>query len=319
MNRLAYYRRVLAAYGGRGRSHLSFWHETPALEPGSFDDPPGGRYYMTFAEKARYAGPFDAEGIPLLDYRGRLGPQYNPIAIAQYGLARWNRFCQTGSNEDRAVALRMGEWLVRQQEEGVWWHRFDWDYFRPLRAPWRSGLAQGQGLSLLARLYAHTGEARFSDAAEAAWRRLAAPVEKGGCVFVETDGTRWIEEYITDPPTHILNGMIWALWGVWDWHRVRPTPELRQLWEEGVGTLRRNLPRYDLGYWSCYDLAPLPIPNPASPFYHRLHIVQGLVLARLSGDPFFETMARRWHAYTGRAFHRGRAFLLKCLFKAFYY
>ncbi len=319
MNPPAYYWRILAAYGGWGRSHLAFWHETPAVEAGSFDDPPSGRYYMAFAEKAAYAGPFDAGGIPLLDYRGRIGPQYNPIAIAQYGLARWNRFCKTGSEEDRAAAYRMGDWLLRNQEDGVWLHRFDWEYFRPLRAPWRSGLAQGQGLSLLARLYAHSGEAQYREAGRQALRRLAAAVAEGGCVIEEPDGSVWIEEYITEPPTHILNGMIWSLWGVWDWLRLGPDSRACRLWEEGVRTLRRQLHRFDLGFWSCYDLAPVRLPNPASPFYHRLHIVQMEVLARLSREPFFTEVGRRWESYTRRRGQRWRAFMLKCLFKVIYY
>ena len=51
------------------------------------------QYFMRFRGKAHYAGPFDAGGIPLLDYRGHIGRQYNPIAIAHYGLARFNRWC----------------------------------------------------------------------------------------------------------------------------------------------------------------------------------------------------------------------------------
>jgi glycosyltransferase involved in cell wall biosynthesis len=50
---------------------------------------------MRFQAKAAYAGPFDGAGVPLLDYRGDIGSQHNPIAIAQYGLARFNRWCNT--------------------------------------------------------------------------------------------------------------------------------------------------------------------------------------------------------------------------------
>ena len=52
---------------------------------------------MRFQGKAAYAGPFDSAGVPLLDYRGDIGRQHNPIAIAQYGLARFNRWCSTAT------------------------------------------------------------------------------------------------------------------------------------------------------------------------------------------------------------------------------
>jgi heparosan-N-sulfate-glucuronate 5-epimerase len=84
--RWPYYRRILRAYLVPGRSQLTFWHETPEMnERASYDCI--GEYYMLFREKADYTGHFDASGIPMLDYRGAIGLQYNPIAIAQWGLA----------------------------------------------------------------------------------------------------------------------------------------------------------------------------------------------------------------------------------------
>src|SRR6266571_1733721 len=93
--RFHYWRRIRQAYLGGGTSQLSFWHESPEVNPNAT---PGtlGEYYMTFAAKADYAGPFDDDGIPLLDYRGALGRQYNPIAIAQYGLGNFNLYARTG-------------------------------------------------------------------------------------------------------------------------------------------------------------------------------------------------------------------------------
>jgi len=83
--RLSYYRRIFSAYLLGGKSHLTFWHETPAENPNALIGELG-EYYMLFAEKADYQGHYDATGVPQLDYHGKIGLQYNPIAIAQYGL-----------------------------------------------------------------------------------------------------------------------------------------------------------------------------------------------------------------------------------------
>ena len=56
---------------------------------------------MKFREKADYAGHHDPNGIPMLDYRGAIGLQYNPIAIAQWGLANYNIFCETSDDARR--------------------------------------------------------------------------------------------------------------------------------------------------------------------------------------------------------------------------
>jgi len=82
---IRYLKRIFSAYLLCGSSNLSFWH-TP-LKTNNIDKSSTiGRYYMNFKDKTRYAGPFDKDGIPMLDYKGSLGCQYNPNAVARYAL-----------------------------------------------------------------------------------------------------------------------------------------------------------------------------------------------------------------------------------------
>ena len=43
---------------------------------------------MTFYNKANYTANLDNNGIPMLNYQGKIGLQYNPIAIAQWGIRK---------------------------------------------------------------------------------------------------------------------------------------------------------------------------------------------------------------------------------------
>ncbi len=155
MPSLNYYRRIASAYLLGGNSHLTFWHETPAENPNATPTELG-EYYMLFAEKADYRGAFDASGIPLLDYRGQIGPQSNPIAIAQYGLGNYNLWRRTEDPARRQKFFLAADWLCSHLEKNahglaVWQHHFDWEYRDTLKAPWYSALAQGQGISVLVR------------------------------------------------------------------------------------------------------------------------------------------------------------------------
>ena len=105
-NRLQYYRRIFSAYLGPGKSQLTFWHETPTANPRLILNRLG-EYYMLFAEKADYSGIHDEAGIPMLDYRGKIGAQYNPIAIAQWGLANFNRYVSTPDANAEKNSLRL--------------------------------------------------------------------------------------------------------------------------------------------------------------------------------------------------------------------
>src|SRR5579864_5228599 len=103
-NKLHYYRRIFRAYLFPGTSQLSFWHD--AAEPNPHAQVNSlGEYYMTFARKAEYSGPSDADGIPLLNYYGNIGLQYNPIAIAQWGLGNFNLYRRTGGREPVASSF----------------------------------------------------------------------------------------------------------------------------------------------------------------------------------------------------------------------
>ena len=322
-DRLHYYRRIFDAYLLPGQSQLSFWHETPEIN-GNWSAGKLGEYYMLFREKADYQGHYDASGIPMLDYRGRIGLQYNPIAIAQWGLGNYNLFCRTEELGRKAKFLAAADWLSSHLEQNpsglfVWNHHFDWEYRTTLRAPWYSGLAQGQGISLLIRAWQATGAGSYFDAARRAFAAFSKPITEGGVAFTDQRGNLWFEEYIVFPPTHILNGFIWAVWGVYDYFLATADSCAKDLFEQGVRTLLLNLERYDLGFWSLYEQSGTILPMVASPFYHQLHIVQLQVMHRLTGNEVFLRYANRWAAYSNDWMKRTRALCYKSAFKLCYY
>jgi len=326
--RLAYYRRIFSAYLLSGKSHLTFWHETPAENPHAT---PGelGEYYMQFSEKADYQGSYDSSGVPQLDYHGKIGLQYNPIAIAQYGLGNYNLFRQTGDPERRRKFFVAADWLASHLEQNpqslaVWNHHFDWEYRDTLRAPWYSALAQGQGISVLVRAHKESiqkesGDTRYLDAARRALACFHVPMKDGGVAFTDESGDLWFEEYIVSPPTHILNGFVWAAWGLYDYFLATQDISAQELFTRAVRTLLHNVDRYDLGFWSLYEQSGTRLPMVASPFYHHLHIVQLRVMHRLTGESTFARVADRWETYTHSPLNRARALAYKSVFKLCYY
>ena len=305
------------------KSPLAFWYETPEVNERAFSEGVG-EYYMTFRGKAEYAGPFDETGIPLLDYRGDIGRQYNPIAIAQYGLASYNCYKQAPDSARRATFLRVADWLVQHLEENpwglrVWHHNFDWPYRVTLVAPWYSGLAQGQGISLLIRAALDTGRTEYGQAAVAAFSSFTVDVKKGGVVVRDPQGFLWVEEYLVEPPSHILNGFIWALWGIYDFARWSGDPRAQEVLTESIETLAKNLPRYDTSSWSLYELSDTGPRMLASPYYHRLHVVQLKVLYRLTGREVFARFADRWEGYARNPALRTWALARKAWFKLRHY
>ncbi len=323
MSRLQYYRRIFQAYLGPCQSQLTFWHDTPEINPRAIFGALG-EYYMPFLQKADCAGYSDSAGIPLLDYRGRIGLQYNPIAIAQWGLGNYNLFANGRSRDAKKKFLAAAEWLCSHMEANpygiyVWNHHFDWEYRNTLKAPWYSALAQGQGISLLLRAHLETGLRKYSESAAAAFAAFLAPVAEGGVTFTDAQQNLWFEEYLVTPATHILNGFIWAVWGVYDYFLATHDDRALHLFEAAVKTLRANLHRYDLGFWSLYEQSGTLLPMVASPFYHRLHIVQLRILYHMTGIETFAQFADKWESYAGSRSKLTRALCYKSVFKLCYY
>ena len=217
VKKIKYWNRILKAYVFGRISQLTFWHNEPKMNLDIKKDSIGP-YYMQFREKANFNSTLDSRGIPMLDYQGSIGLQYNPIAISQWGLGNYNLWYETKSKKYFEKFMLSANWLVDNLKKNkfgfkVWMHHFDFEYRDTLKSPWYSGLAQGQGISLLVRAFKETNKTIYKNAAYDALEVFKVSVDSGGVNYCDSDGNNWIEEYIVTPPTHILNGFMWGLWG----------------------------------------------------------------------------------------------------------
>jgi hypothetical protein len=140
------------------------------------------------------------------------------------------------------------------------------------------------------------------------------PTAEGG-VRARLGAGFFLEEYPTDPPSLVLNGGIFALWGYRDVAVALGDEEAHREFERGVDTLAGNLQRWDTGSWSRYDLFPRRVDNVASPAYHVLHINQLLAMQLIAPRPELAAAAAKFDRYRRSRPHRMRAFARKALFR----
>jgi len=172
-------------------------------------------------------------------------------------------------------------------------------------------MAQGQLASLLVRAAVLLQRPELADEAVRAVRSLKDPAL--GLIVATPDGDV-LQEYPATPPTHVLNGWIWALWGLYD--VGRSNPDAFAAFAQGCDTLAARIETYDMASgWSRYDIYPHPVVNVASPFYHQLHIEQLRALHALSPHSEFARMADRWEAAFQRRTTRAVAVLRKVGFR----
>lgn len=297
----------------RARSNAGFFSSVAGYSlPAGSRVTPGeiGGYYIDLRVKA--GGPdWPRTGAPA---RGGL-----VVDEAQWALGCFERRLLGEGERWLAGALACADHLVESQlrsgaQEGGWPHTEPFGHTFELRPPWLSAMAQGEGASVLVRAHALTADERYADAARRALEPFARDVADGG-VRTLLDGRPFFEEYPTTTPSFVLNGAIFALWGAYDVAVGLGDRTAQALFDEGVATIAAELHRWDLGYWSRYDLHPHPLVNVASSFYHDLHIKQLRALHRLTPLPELEATAARWERYTSSRVCRGRAFVRKAAFR----
>ena len=227
----------------------------------------------------------------------RAPEQLLPADLAQLALGWWEHHL----SGDAAAADRFLDTAALLERSGVDEHgELVWLYHVTvpklgLQPPWRSALAQGQAASVFVRAFLQSGDERYATAAT----RAIAPLLPGSPsrLVVATAEGPVPEEAPSDPPSLILNGWIYALWGLWDVAHGLADSASEQCFAASAECLRRSIDRYDAGWWSLYSLYPYRLPDLAKPFYHRLHIDQLDVLYRLVGFAELQSAAKRWRDY----------------------
>lgn len=215
---------------------------------------------------------FDSNGVIQSKIPYTQKYDYHVTAIASYAIA---------NVENSKIFDAQIKWLIDNiDKNGAYKHDFTFPFYNNFPKPWIGGLAQGLAISALIR-------ADEIKTAEKAFKCLQTK-----CTRTDNLSYLWIEEYPMDPPASILNGFIYALFGVYDLYKETKNKEAEMLWIKGITTLENNLKYYDLGYWSKYSL----LDNlPATGFYHKVHIEQLGVLFNITTKNIFETFSYNWN------------------------
>jgi heparosan-N-sulfate-glucuronate 5-epimerase len=219
-----------------------------------------------------------------------------PAGLAQLGLGWWERILRgesIGTERFLAVCNALEQRAVAERHALLWPSRMMRHKYPPL-SPY-SALPQAQVVSVFIRAFLLTDESRWKLLAVDALRPLLA--HSSSELVFEADAGPVLEECVTDPPSHILNGWIYALWGLWEAKIVLEHEGAGETFELSLACLRSMVDAYDVGWWTRYSLYPHLLPDLAKPFYHTLHAAQIEVLHRLFDYSEFAEAARRWRAY----------------------
>lgn len=268
------------------------------------------KYYYDMADFYNFAlngyCSFDHNNVPKINYDHvfklykllsghNFGMQYNITAVCQFGLGALSLYNDTANADYKDIFLQQCRWLrdnlkIIDEKYGYWHYNFYFPSY-DLKPPFISGMAQGQGLSVLLRAYQITEDKSFLHAAHLVFNTFGVDTESGGCTVYDAEGNIWFEEYPSSPPSYVLNGYVFALFGIYDYLMATNSKVAFSLWEKGITSLKNTLHLYDTHYWSKYDRYPGRV---AAVNYHKVHINQMQILYVLTKEDIFNIYATKW-------------------------
>ena len=266
-------------------------------------------YYNDLTEKITLDKENEQMEVPLTVSELNGQKYHFPIAIFQYGLGAYDLYLLEGKKDNLERFKRCAEWAKNNQLYDGSWEMYE---LNPGLKKC-SAMAQGEAGSLLLRAYYEFNNTTYLDAARKAIDFMLVSVDSGGPTVYQGE-TVVLLEYADFPP--ILNGMIFALWGLFDLLKIKGIENVdyyQQVYDKSVQTIVDLLPKFDAKYWSMYDTKN----HIASPFYHRLHIAQLKVMYEITKRREFDEYAQLFESYLNNKLYYNKAFMKKAIQKTF--
>src|SRR5215212_4021297 len=265
------------------------------------DLPLAQRYYVEASlPRLRARAPVDRRGVPLYRRDGEL--YYHPVVLAQRALALIEGYQQTGDSRYLSGARVVAKRLVAESTvvDGARYLPYKFDF--PLhglsndvmQAPWYSGMAEGQALSVFSRLHALLGRAADLEIAASLFKAIQVHGTTGPWVsHVDSAGYLWIQEFPKKGADYTLNGFVFALFGLYDYYEETGAAEVHKMLLGGLTTVLHYLPDFrNPGGISYYCLSH----HVRSLKYHNIHVAQLRMLARMTESPVFARYATLFDA-----------------------
>ncbi|NLA25409.1 MAG: hypothetical protein GX879_10635 [Bacteroidales bacterium] len=267
-----------------------------------------GKYYQNISPAIVHVqrgifAKFDENGIPHTYHSNRIN--YSPVLIIQYAIMCHDLYLNgKNTEENKANILNIMNWLDKNSEvfkDAIVWRSIANEQYN-LPEGWVSGMYQGQALSLYLRAYQLFEDEKYLNTALKVFNSFKYDYSEGGFKRVDKHNCIWFEEYPTPEPSYVLNGFIYAIWGIYDLYRVTKSHEAKELWDSCVNTLEVNLHKYDAWYWSVYDQLKEQL---VSYYYQKnVHIPIMQVMYELTEKEIFNKYAIKWEKNLNNSFHR---------------
>lgn len=229
----------------------------------------------------------DGNMIPIVQYS--FGEHYNPVTTCQTAMAFFADFIETSNSESYTGFINNADWLIDNMDGNGYLHYdFQWSHGgKQMCDNWISAMAQGEALGVMSMAYHQTSEEKYLNAANGFFMSLRHNKDGFWCVGIDSADYIWLEEYPSEDYCHVLNGTLFALWGLWDYYCITKDQQVLDMFE---GVLKSMFDHYP--NWNCIgeDSSLYCWHGIIQPYYHSVHQDQLIAYRDFFGIEEFNDM-----------------------------
>lgn len=244
----------------------------------------------------------DKEGIPMLDYNNKF--EYYPIQYTQIALHYYANYVITKSESSKTAFLSIAEFarktIVYKDDFAVLQYNFIVQPYH-IKPPCASAMAQSFGIGVMLEAYSITNDEEYLKIANKMVASFDVLIENGGVKSIWGD-VPFYEEY-PDSNSHVLNGYMFSLSGLYYSYKVTDNQDAKRLFDVGINSLKTKINQYDAGFTSFYSKlnydqsAYASAINEDPDHYHELEIFQLLTLYIWTNESIFKEYAHKFLKY----------------------
>jgi heparosan-N-sulfate-glucuronate 5-epimerase len=233
----------------------------------------------------------NSEGIYKIGSSNEKDANFNIAGICEFAIINLEKYYKTQDKKALYYFEQNVSWLVKNANiignKAYWYYNYD---MGPHKGSWASCISQGMAISALVRAAVFYDDNNYIELAKKGAQPIITPIYEGGFKYCTDSFKNWYEESCEN--THILNGHIFALLGVYDLYRVTNNKMYLTEFTTAVNSIKENLDEFDLGFASTYDAKEKIIANNS---YHIINTNLIAVLYDITKDNYFLNLHIRWN------------------------
>ena len=234
---------------------------------------------------------------------------YHPVLMSTKALNYLTTYQKNGDEWFFNKSIDLADKIIElaEHKNDSYYFPYTWfkighnEYFYP---NWYSGMAQGRWLSYFSQLYLETKNEKYKNIADKIYISLSDIHPEPNVTVIDKENNYWIEEYPNASPssyhdrgaTHVLNGFVFAIWGLYDYYWIEESSKVKKILQATLTTLYNKASDYRrINGNSFYCLKHQKFSYAiASNHYHDIHIKQLNELYKITGDIFFKELSNKF-------------------------